>query len=71
MRTIWILNHHSGLEGDRHYELAKELVKQNLQVVVFLSCMKNQSPSEMSPPISTMYGFALPQLTMAMGRRVS
>ncbi len=42
MRTIWILNHHSGLEGDRHYELAKELVKQNLQVVVFLSAYSHR-----------------------------
>ncbi len=25
MKRLWILNHHSGLEGDRHYELAKEM----------------------------------------------
>lgn len=37
MKRIWILNHHSGLEGDRHYELAKEFVKEGMEVVVFLS----------------------------------
>ena len=37
MKKLWILNHHSGLDGDRHFELAKELVKQGLEVVVFMS----------------------------------
>ena len=37
MKKLWILNHHSGLEGDRHFELAKELVKKGLEVVVFMS----------------------------------
>lgn len=37
MKKLWILNHHSGLDGDRHYELAKEFAKQNMEVVVFMS----------------------------------
>ena len=37
MKKLWILNHHSGLEGDRHFELAKEFVKNGLEVVVFMS----------------------------------
>ena len=37
MKKLWILNHHSGLEGDRHYELAKELTHYKIEVVVFLS----------------------------------
>ena len=37
IRRIWILNHHSGLQGDRHFELAREFVKQGMEVVVFLS----------------------------------
>ena len=37
MKKLWILNHHSGLEGDRHFELAKEFVKKGLEVVVFMS----------------------------------
>ena len=30
MKRLWILNHHSGLEGDRHYELAKEMAAVNM-----------------------------------------
>ncbi len=37
MKKLWILNHHSGLEGDRHYELAQELAQHDMQIVVFLS----------------------------------
>ncbi len=37
MKKLWILNHHSGLDGDRHYELAKELVPLGMEVVVFMS----------------------------------
>ena len=37
MKKLWILNHHSGLEGDRHYELAKELVLLGVEIVVFMS----------------------------------
>lgn len=37
MDQLWILNHHSGLSGDRHFELAKEFVKLGIDVVVFLS----------------------------------
>jgi glycosyltransferase involved in cell wall biosynthesis len=37
MKKLWILNHHSGLSGDRHYELAKELVLLGTEVTVFLS----------------------------------
>ncbi len=37
MKKLWILNHHSGLEGDRHYELAKELVPLGVEIVVFMS----------------------------------
>ena len=37
MKRLWILNHHSGLDGDRHYELAKELVPLGMEVVVFMS----------------------------------
>ena len=37
MKKLWILNHHSGLEGDRHFELAKEFAKNDLEVVVFMS----------------------------------
>lgn len=36
-KKLWILNHHSGLEGDRHYELAKELVPLGMEVIVFMS----------------------------------
>ncbi|MBS6396188.1 MAG: glycosyltransferase family 4 protein [Clostridiales bacterium] len=42
MKRIWILNHHSGLEGDRHYELAKEMVSAGLEVVVFMSAFDHQ-----------------------------
>ena len=37
MKKLWILNHHSGLEGDRHFELAREFVSQGVEVVVFMS----------------------------------
>ena len=37
MKKLWILNHHSGLEGDRHFELSKELVPLGMEVVVFMS----------------------------------
>ena len=37
MKKLWILNHHSGLDGDRHFELAKELVPLGVEVVVFMS----------------------------------
>lgn len=37
MKRLWILNHHSGLEGDRHYELAKEFAGKGVETVVFLS----------------------------------
>lgn len=36
-KKLWILNHHSGLEGDRHYELSKELVSFDIEVVIFMS----------------------------------
>ncbi len=42
MKKIWILNHHSGLEGDRHYELAKEMTGDGLEVVVFMSAFDHQ-----------------------------
>ncbi len=42
MKRVWILNHHSGLEGDRHYELAKEMAKAGLLVTVFLSAYDHQ-----------------------------
>lgn len=41
MKKIWILNHHSGLKGDRHYELAKEMTSAGLEVVVFLSSFEH------------------------------
>lgn len=37
MKKVWILNHHSGLEGDRHFELAREWAAQGMEVVVFMS----------------------------------
>ncbi len=37
MKKLWILNHHSGLDGDRHYELAKELTLLGMEIVVFMS----------------------------------
>lgn len=37
MKKLWILNHHSGLEGDRHYELAKEFASHGIETVVFMS----------------------------------
>lgn len=43
MKKLWILNHHSGLEGDRHYELAKEMAASGLEVVVFLSSYDHQT----------------------------
>ena len=36
-KKLWILNHHSGLEGDRHFELAKELAPLGMEIVVFMS----------------------------------
>lgn len=42
MKRVWILNHHSGLEGDRHYELAKEMARAGLEVTVFLSAYDHQ-----------------------------
>ena len=35
MKKLWILNHHSGLEGDRHFELSRELAALGMEVVVF------------------------------------
>ena len=43
MKRLWILNHHSGLEGDRHYELAKEMAASGMEVVVFLSAFDHQT----------------------------
>ena len=43
MKKIWILNHHSGLKGDRHYELAKEMAETGLEVVIFLSSFDHVS----------------------------
>lgn len=43
MRKVWILNHHSGLEGDRHYELAKEMAAMDMEVVVFMSSFDHQT----------------------------
>ena len=43
MKRLWILNHHSGLEGDRHYELAKEMAAAGMEVVVFLSAFDHQT----------------------------
>lgn len=43
MKRLWILNHHSGLEGDRHFELSKELVSYGMEVVVFLSSYGHRS----------------------------
>lgn len=43
MKKIWILNHHSGLEGDRHYELGKEMAASGMEVVVFLSSFDHQT----------------------------
>lgn len=42
MKKVWILNHHSGLEGDRHYELAKEMTADDMEVVVFMSSFDHQ-----------------------------
>lgn len=42
MKKIWILNHHSGLDGDRHYELAKEMTAAGMEVVVFMSAFDHQ-----------------------------
>lgn len=43
MKKIWILNHHSGLEGDRHYELGKEMAASGMEVVVFMSSFDHQT----------------------------
>lgn len=43
MKKVWILNHHSGLEGDRHYELAKEMTASGIEVVVFMSSFDHQT----------------------------
>lgn len=43
MKKVWILNHHSGLEGDRHYELGKEMAASGLEVVVFMSSFDHQT----------------------------
>lgn len=43
MKRLWILNHHSGLEGDRHYELAKEMAAAGMEVVVFMSAFDHQT----------------------------
>ena len=43
MKKIWILNHHSGLKGDRHYELAKEMAETGLEVFIFLSSFDHVS----------------------------
>ncbi len=43
MKKIWILNHHSGLEGDRHYELAGEMAASGMEVVVFMSSFDHQT----------------------------
>lgn len=45
MKKLWILNHHSGLEGDRHFELAKEFAKEGLETVVFLSAYSHRGGS--------------------------
>lgn len=47
MKQLWILNHHSGLEGDRHFELASEFVKQDMEVVVFLSAYSHRGEKYM------------------------
>lgn len=43
MKKIWILNHHSGLKGDRHYELGKEMAASGMEVVVFMSSFDHQT----------------------------
>lgn len=43
MKKLWILNHHSGLEGDRHFELSRELAALGMEVVVFLSSYGHRS----------------------------
>lgn len=43
MKNIWILNHHSGLTGDRHYELGKEMAAFGMEVVVFMSAFDHQT----------------------------
>ena len=42
MKRLWILNHHSGLDGDRHFELGKEMSKIGVEVTVFLSAFDHQ-----------------------------
>ena len=42
MKKLWILNHHSGLEGDRHFELGKEMSNTGMDVVVFMSAFDHQ-----------------------------
>lgn len=48
MKKLWILNHHSGLEGDRHFELAKELVGSGMEIVVFMSSFDHGSETYIS-----------------------
>lgn len=43
MKRLWILNHHSGLEGDRHYELAREMAMAGMEVTVFMSAFDHQT----------------------------
>lgn len=42
MKRLWILNHHSGLDGDRHFELGKEMSKIGVEVTVFMSAFDHQ-----------------------------
>lgn len=39
---IMVLNHHSGLDGDRHFELGKEMSKIGVEVTVFMSAFDHQ-----------------------------